>query len=133
MKQNQFVSSFVRSVSSAVKSADGLLMRLAEQMRATPESERKAFQKALYAKAKTAGDRQYNACRKLWSLARHGKTSGSKPKTATVTTAETPLVSFMRKSAATLNKVNGKADYPPMVYAMLVDCMNEYKKAMSGT
>ena len=115
--QTSFISTFVRDVAILSGKAGTLQANLKAAIAASDDV--KSLQKALYAKAREAG--QYDAVRKMW----HYATSG-KPVTVKVTAQNTELVKFLRASASALSK--GGKDYPSEVFAMLVDCQLAFEE-----
>ena len=115
--QTSFISAFVKDVKELSGKAGTLQDGLADAIAASADV--RAFQKALYAKAREAG--QYDAIRKMWQYATSGK-----PVTVKVTAQNTELVKFLRASASALSK--GGKDYPAVIFAMLTDCQLAYEE-----
>ena len=116
--QAKFVSAFVRDVKDLSSKAGTLQAGLADAIASAPDT--KAFQKALYAAARAAG--QYDAIRKMWQYA----TSGKPAVKTTGAGQNEELVKFLRASASALSK--GNKDYPAVIFAMLTDCQLAYEE-----
>ena len=117
--QTSFISAFIKDVKELAGKAGTLRDSLAEAIASAPNA--RAFQKALYASAREAG--QYSAVRKMWQYA----TSGKPVVKTTGAGQNEDLVKFLRASASALSK--GGKDYPSEVFAMLVDCQLAFEEA----